>query len=51
MVLAETTGSSAFSAHGSGGSTMDPNVDAVADAVADEDVLADPDAVAIDTPW
>jgi hypothetical protein len=34
---------------------MDPDADsaadAVADAVADEDVLADPDAVAIDTPW
>jgi hypothetical protein len=30
---------------------MDPNADSAADAVADEDVLADPDAVAIDTPW
>jgi hypothetical protein len=38
------TGSSAFSAQGSGGSVMDPDANAVEDAVADEE------AVAIDTP-
>jgi hypothetical protein len=50
MVFAETTGSSAFSAHGSGGSTMDPKADDDAVAAADEDELADADAVAMDTP-
>jgi hypothetical protein len=46
MVFAEMTGSSAFSAHGSGGSVMDPSED----TIAAEEALADADAVAIDTP-
>jgi hypothetical protein len=46
MVFAEMTGSSALSAHGSGGSAMNPDED----AAADEDAVADEEAVAIETP-
>jgi len=46
MVSAEMTGSSAFSAHGSGGSVMGPDEE----AVAVEEAVADEEAVAIETP-